>query len=699
MKTQTKDGTARPEALAGRHSPDLHALTGGNPYFVMELLRSDEDSVSRTLRNVLLARFNGLPVAAKELAELVSIVPDRAERILVEELGYGWDEAISPCVEHGLIVCSDVHIKYRHELARQIIEDATPLPKRQTLHARVLAKLLESAHASTMLARIVHHAEAAGDAVAIRRYAPVAADIAARHGAHRQSVAFYQKALRLAADLTIAERASLLERYSAECALSGGGDKALAANQEAFGLWRETGNTLQEGVNRLARFELLHTSLYRRDDESLLRLAREALRLLEAHGPSGELAKACINLAFVLSIHDEFDEAEKWHQRAVEVAEAVRDSEAIGYVLIRGELRKHGFYAEPSIEAASRVLKIALEHRDDRTAGQAYFYSAMFAFSSFQLDPAERSVEEGLAFAEARDLDTVKIQLLALHARIKLARGHWLAAEKAANEVLSSRDPPAIARSMVNQVLGCFYARKGDVRGSEYLNKAFELSASQVATRVSRLNTLVRIAELLWLEGKADRAQTEVRRALEDARFMKRHPWVYAQVAFWNWRVCGNSPDVEGGQTPFDLQRAGHWRSAATAWGRLGFPYERALALADGGAAARRQAVTILTQLEACATLRRLESSVFRAGSDQPVLRGPRSTTLNNRFGLTQRESQILALLSQGLANIEIAARLKRSNKTIEHHVSSILSKLGARNRLEAVRIAGSLERSTTDAG
>ena len=69
------------------------------------------------------------------------------------------------------------------------------------------------------------------------------------------------------------------------------------------------------------------------------------------------------------------------------------------------------------------------------------------------------------------------------------------------------------------------------------------------------------------------------------------------------------------------------------------------------------------------------------------ISRGQRTSTQRNPLGLTRREAEILALLSQGLRSSLIARRLFVSPKTVEHHVSAILAKLGVQSRAEAVAL------------
>ena len=73
------------------------------------------------------------------------------------------------------------------------------------------------------------------------------------------------------------------------------------------------------------------------------------------------------------------------------------------------------------------------------------------------------------------------------------------------------------------------------------------------------------------------------------------------------------------------------------------------------------------------------------------IPRGPRSGTRQNPAGLTGRELEVLTLLGEGLRDAEIADRLVVSPKTVGHHVSAILRKLGVPNGVSAVEEAARL--------
>jgi DNA-binding NarL/FixJ family response regulator len=135
----------------------------------------------------------------------------------------------------------------------------------------------------------------------------------------------------------------------------------------------------------------------------------------------------------------------------------------------------------------------------------------------------------------------------------------------------------------------------------------------------------------------------------------------------------------------------GDARGAANAWLTLGCPYESADALAESvDVADVREALAALTEIGARPRAQQVARRLRDLGvRDLP--RGPRATTRSNPAGLTAREVEVAGLVADGLANAEIAQRLVLSAKTVDHHVSSILSKLAVATRRDVAKAAAAL--------
>ena len=165
-------------------------------------------------------------------------------------------------------------------------------------------------------------------------------------------------------------------------------------------------------------------------------------------------------------------------------------------------------------------------------------------------------------------------------------------------------------------------------------------------------------------------------------------PWKRGAVVVWLWRAGELTAAPRDVAPPYLQEMTGDWRGAADAWRALGCPYEQATVLAWHGAEAERlQALAIAERLGAGA-LSGLLRRQLRASGVRNVPRGSRKSTRSHPQGLTRREAQVLQLLADGLANARIAKRLFVSPKTVEHHVSAILAKLGVPSRAEAVALA-----------
>ena len=129
---------------------------------------------------------------------------------------------------------------------------------------------------------------------------------------------------------------------------------------------------------------------------------------------------------------------------------------------------------------------------------------------------------------------------------------------------------------------------------------------------------------------------------------------------------------------------AGEWARAAESWATIGCPYESALALASaGGEPGLRRALTELQRLGARPAAGIVTRMLHERGV-RSVPRGPRRATQDNPANLTAREVEVLVLVAQGLHDADVAERLFLSPKTVGHHVSAILRKLGVHTRGEA---------------
>ena len=162
-----------------------------------------------------------------------------------------------------------------------------------------------------------------------------------------------------------------------------------------------------------------------------------------------------------------------------------------------------------------------------------------------------------------------------------------------------------------------------------------------------------------------------------------------AQLALW-CRLGGDEatpiPDFCA-EHPFALEAAGRWQDAADAWRSLGCPFETARALAQGDEPAQRQALAMFEALGARPMVERVRHRL-RAAGVRGLPRGARRSTREHPAGLTDKEVAVLELLAAGLRNKEIALRLHRSARTVEHHLAAIFVKLGVATRAEAVSAA-----------
>jgi ATP/maltotriose-dependent transcriptional regulator MalT len=677
----SKDAVDELATRAGKQIDDLYSVTGGNPFFVTEALASHDPGVPVSVSDAMLSRLARLTPSARAVVELVSVVPTKAELWLLNESINPTTAALEECISAGMLLLDNGAIGFRHELARRAVEDSLPATRLHSLHALVLKALL-SRGAEGQLARIVHHAEKAGDAAAVLEYAPIAARQAAALHAHRESASHYQTALKYAGALSPEQRADLLERRSYECYVTGQISDAWAVRREALELWQQLGNTIRQGDNLrwMSRFAWY---LGRKEDAETC--GREAITLLEALPPSPELAWAYSNRAQLHMLAGQTDEAVVWGSRAIELAQKFEATETLVHALNNVGSAQLYAHDEQGWAMLEESLRLSLAHNLEEHASRAFTNLSAVALMDRDYAQALRYLDEGNAYATEHDLESCKRYMLLTRARVHFETGRWTMATDDVASVLGQSLGYNVARIPALTILGHIRVRRGDPDAARALSEAYELA--MLTKETARLSPIASArAEMAWLAGDLDQVVAEARSILEIGKD-DNDRWLHGEFAFWLWRA-GVTPSIEQPiAEPYALQIAGNWRAAADLWKEIGSPYEEALALSDGDEAAQREALSIFEKLGAEPAAEKLRQRL-RATGVRGIPRGPRPSTIENPAGLTTRQMEVLSLLSEGCINAEIAERLFISAKTVDHHVSAILAKLDARTRAEAVSIA-----------
>jgi predicted ATPase len=242
-------------ALIGSREMDASALyrqTGGNPFFVTEVLANAGSLIPVTVRDAVLARTTRLTLSAQAVLQAAAVIGQRVEPWILAEVTGAEIDAVEECLGVGILMTQAGTLVFRHELARQTILETISPQRSQVLHRLTLDALKVSPAARQDLARLAHHAEAAGDLEAVLEFAPAAARHAASAGAHREATALYSLTLRTASNVPGIERGSWLEGYADELHTIGALEKSTIIRRQAIETFRAADNRRREGLN-LAR--------------------------------------------------------------------------------------------------------------------------------------------------------------------------------------------------------------------------------------------------------------------------------------------------------------------------------------------------------------------------------------------------------------------------------------------------------------
>lgn len=658
---------------------EIFAETSGNPFFVSELLTNEEDAVPLSVVDAVRARAARLSVPALRLVHVVSVVPGRAAVELIAQLLPDWVDALDEAERRGVLLRAANHVMFRHEVARRAVQESLTAGRRADLNQQILRLLLAGGGDR---ARIVHHAVEAGDVEVLLEQAPMAADEAAAISSHQEAYGHYLALQPIYHRLPAPERAELLYRWSSAALLVGTVAEAELRVDEAIALWDALGD--RAGLGKALRWRS-RVSWLQGDRGRAQSNADEAVRLLEELGPSAELAFAYSSQAQLAMLAWDFDLGIRQSERAEAAARETNAPRILAHAMVnRGTCRILTRYPDGGDVLTDAIeLAAGCGAHDEVTRGNINLtWGALLARD---VTAAEELARHTIAICEQFDQVSFEGYARVTLALIRLMQGAWLECDDLARPLTGDAGHWATVGVVALTALGRLEVRRGEQRASSTLERAWEMATRMAEPQRSTL-VAAAIAEQAWMTGDTGLAAEIVGPQVAAAVTGGAH-WMAAEIAYWARKAGVDAPPVPDLPEPYRLIAGGDWAGAAEAWSQLGMPYEQAMSLADGDDRAQIEALRVFDGLGAKPVAARLRSEMRERGVGG-IPSAPTEATRSHPVGLTPRQAEVIELLAEGLSNPEIADRLFVSARTVDHHVSAILTKLDVSTRREAVAAA-----------
>jgi DNA-binding CsgD family transcriptional regulator len=671
-------------AGTGRDSAALHALTGGNPFYVTEVLAAPGAAVPATVADAVLSRVGRLDPACREAVEQLSVVPTAVELGLAHHLLGERFDALARAEEQGVLQVRPDGLAFRHELARRAVEQSLSALQRRALHARVVHRLATAEPRD--LSRLVHHAVQAGDVAAILAYAPAAGREAAAAGSHRQALAHLGAALRYADRLPDCERARLHDDHAWELHNAHRHDEAVAESERAVALFRAISEPLALGAAqvRLSRHRYLTG-----DTDGAEAAADDALRTVTPLRSPDALASAATNRGTLLALGGHPD-AGAAVQQAHALAHGAGRFDLVALCLNYESIAQVDVDVDRRIDLLRASIALAARHDAHEAVARGFTNLAEMLYRNLRLAELEEVLAAGLAFTDEHGFPSHAYNLEVHRCLLALRRGDWSEAESGLEALVDQAEDPGMLAGHSRPPYGRLLARRGVAGAGQLLALAWERALRQ-RSLLCLAYAGTALVEYAWLADRPDRAETVLAGWERHAGRPSAEP-VHAELLRYAARAGVAVGSFPGCPQPWAAGLAGDWRAAAEGWEQVGDPYERALELASSDdVPATLEALRTLEDLGAHAAVRHVRHRLRDLG----VTRVPRRPTADTRAhpaGLTRRQADVLALLADGLTNAEIADRLVLSVRTVDTHVAAILDRLGVRTRREAAAVARTLD-------
>ncbi|WP_433260772.1 BTAD domain-containing putative transcriptional regulator [Actinosynnema sp. CS-041913] len=572
----------------------VHSVTGGNPFFVTEILASGETvRVPPTIVDAVLARVHGLDPGTREALDQLAVIPSTVDRRLLDAVLPGGIASVAAAEQRGLLTVTPTRTAFRHTLIRRAVVDSLAVARRVELNRRVLAALVEREDSDP--SRIMHHAAEAGDRDAVVRYGPRAARDATRAGSHREAAAHLRLVLAYEENFDPAELADLFSAYAAACATIGDIPDAVTARRAAVDLRRTLGDRRKLGAELL---QLSRVYWMAGEPELMERGSDESIEVLEAAGDDRLLAHALSHRSALRSFAWRNRESIEVGERALALARAVGDSAVVSHVLasIGGAQWQCGLpEARATLEES---LSVARSIGSVGDICRATCNIVGMLVDGHRLDEAADYVTAAIELAEGAEHVRFYHHMHAIRSVVAFAAGRWDQAVADAELVITASPPvKAPTKCPALTVLGRVRVRRGLPGGEDLLADAWDL-----AQRTRVLDNIgpvaVARAEAAWLRDDLAAVAAVLDQVHAEASRVGAAS-LRAELGYWLTKA-GRPVPPDDDPRLYARWAGGDWREAAATWRKAGRAYEHAAALADSpDPDDRRTALGILDELGA----------------------------------------------------------------------------------------------------
>jgi len=735
------DGNAYLTTLLARGlTPDVGSLPAGLPTELREAASRAWQSVSKPAREITrLIAVTGRAQHADDLGKLA------AQLALSGDVVSLLREAVDAAV---LKVGADATYWFVHPLLAEVLEEGLLPDERRSLHEVLAAELAQSVELSDAprvedVVAVADHHFLAGHRDEAYRWALLGADATGRAGGAAETVRLLRRTVQLWPGLSDPRlsRLELLRRIREAAEVSGDQEEELAAVEDLLA-------SVDRNRDPLVAAELLvrRTRLRQVTGREFAGLddVREAVRLSAGHPDSAEHALAMAHLAHV-ELWRDLPPGPTTAAEAVRVARASGSKKALAHALT-AQVMAWRFAADDEIvpegvALAQEAQAAAAESRDFWAYTHATHWAANCIdrdSSPAVLDLLRRGREEMTALGGPHTYISV---LAADEASGLLFRGDWRGCVERLRIVLGST-PGAMAATLARltaAMLAGWQGRPAEAQAhlaradelflehSGFLPLEFDAARAEVALATGDTQAAITAAmagvggprmhseRLLPLAARAlsDQIQAsrdrghDVTAALERLSDLRRRfPDIIAEPGPGRLqrlyeRAMQALYDAEVLRGQADPAAAAAWCDAAKACADAEIAWDEACArrraaealLKDRsaraqGAAQLRRAHELAVDLEAAPLLAEVEALARTTRVSLTVPHAVPANTVTTLPDLTSREREILAYLVAGRTYAEIARELVISEKTVSVHVSNMLHKTGASNRVELAGLA-----------